>query len=139
MLQMSVDYQIIKIKSNIAEGEGQLLVFESQKDIPFEIKRIYYIVGVPAGVTRGYHAHKELKQLIFCPYGEIEILLDNGKEKERILLNSPEIGVVITSPLWREMHWIKEDSVLAVAASEYYTESDYIRDYSDFKSFMKGK
>ena len=129
--------RIIRIKTVPTEGAGELSFFEAGRDIDFEIKRIYYISNVPEGVRRGFHAHKELKQLLFCPYGEIRLTLDDGSEREEITLDDPSIGVVIEKPVWREMLWLKENSVLCVAASDYYREEDYIRDYSEFLEYVR--
>lgn len=128
--------KIINIKTVPTKDEGNLSFFEENRSFPYDIKRIYYISGVPEGVERGHHAHKELKQLLFCPYGEIVVTLDNGKERESILLDNPSIGLIIDRPLWREMIWLKKNSVLCVAASDYYTEQDYIRNYDDFLEYM---
>ncbi len=127
---------VIRIRSVATPGEGELSFFETGRDIDFEIKRIYYIYGVPEGICRGFHAHKELKQLLFCPYGEIRLILDNGTVREEITLNDPSIGVVIDKPTWREMLWLKKDSALCVAASELYKEEDYIRDYGEFLKYV---
>lgn len=126
---------LIEIKKISNPEAGYLSFFESQKDIPFEIKRIYYIYDVPVDTKRGMHAHKSLKQLLWCPYGEIEIILDDGKKIISYLLDSPEKGLVITKGYWRDMYWKKEGSVLCVAASEHYDESDYIRDYDEFLKY----
>lgn len=131
--------KLIKIKTIPTADAGELSFFEADKDIPFPIKRIYYITKVPEGVRRGFHAHKELKQLLFCPYGKIQIILDNGKEREEIVLSDPSVGIVIDRPLWREMLWLEPNSVLCVAASEYYCTEDYIRDYNEFLEFQKNK
>ena len=128
--------KIIRIKTISTLGSGQLSFFESNRECPFDIKRIYYITKVPEGIRRGFHAHKDLKQLVFCPYGEICFVLDDGKHKEEILLNDPSIAILIEKPIWREMVWIKEESVLCVCASEYYDEGDYIRNYEEFKRFI---
>ena len=128
--------KIVRVKTIGTIGAGQLSFFEANRDCPFDIKRIYYISKVPEGQRRGFHAHKDLKQFIFCPYGEICFVLDDGKHREEILLNDPSIAILIEKPMWREMVWIKEDSVLCVCASEYYDEADYIRDYSAFKEFL---
>lgn len=127
--------RLIRINTIASLEAGILCVFESGKDIDFDIKRIYYISNVPEGVQRGFHAHKELKQLLFCPYGRISLLLDDGMFKETIILDNPSLGVVIDKPIWREMSWLKKDSVLVVAASEYYTSEDYIRNYEEFLNF----
>ena len=132
--------RIIKIKTIATVNAGELSFFESTKDIPFEIKRIYYISKVPEGVRRGYHAHKTLKQLLFCPYGRIQLVLENGHGREEIELSDPSVGVVIDEPTWREMLWIQKDSVLCVAASDYYDVDDYVRDYADFqRDYLKNK
>ena len=105
-------------------GAGELSFYEANHDIDFEIKRQYYISKVPEGVRRGFHAHKKLKQLLFCPYGRIQLILENELGREEIELSDPSIGVVIDRPTWREMLWLQKDSVLCVAASEYYEVED---------------
>lgn len=116
---------------------GNLSYFESNKDIPFSIKRIYYTYDVPAGTKRGMHAHKKLQQILWCPYGEIEVILDNGKEKTSYLLDSPERALLVLKGYWRDMYWKKEGSVLCVAASDYYNEEDYIRYYDEFLKYVE--
>ena len=130
--------KVIKIKTISTVNTGELSIFESKHDIPFDIKRIYYISKVPEGMRRGFHAHKELKQFLFCPYGRILLTLENETGKEEIELSDPSIGVVIDRPTWREMLWLQKDSVLCVAASEYYKAEDYIRDYDEFKRDFGG-
>lgn len=127
---------IISINTVPTPNIGSLSFFEAERDIPFSIKRIYYIHGVPENTERGAHAHKELKQLLFCPYGSVKILLDNGKEKSEVILDEPSKGLIITPCVWRDMIWLVENSVLCVAASDYYNEDDYIRDYSEFITWI---
>ena len=115
---------------------GKLSFFEGARDVPFEIKRVYYIHGTPDGSVRGGHAHKALRQVLFCPYGKIEIVLDDGHKRESILLDDPTKGLLIGPGLWREMIWHQENSVLCVAASEYYDAKDYIRDYETFLRYV---
>lgn len=136
-----MQYEILNVKSinSPEEGNGGLSFFESGREIPFDIKRFYYIYGVAAEKNRGMHMHKELRQFIFCPYGEIELTLDNGFRRETICLDNPRKGILIEPGLWREMHWVKSNSVLCVAASEYYDENDYIRNYEDFLSYVRNK
>ncbi len=129
--------KVIHIKTIPTVNAGELSFFEATHEIPFDIKRIYYISKVPEGVCRGFHAHKELKQLLFCPYGRIQLVLENKKGREEIELSDPSIGVVIDQCTWREMLWLQKDSVLCVAASEFYKEEDYIRDYQRFKEYIK--
>ena len=131
--------QTISIKSVPAQGKGTLSVFEGSHDVPFDIKRIYYIHGAPTGTHRGGHAHKALRQVLWCPYGSIRSRLDNGREKADVLLDSPDKGLIVENYMWREMIWEKKDSVLCVAADSYYDESDYIRDYDEFLEAVKGK
>lgn len=128
--------RVIHIKTIPTVNAGELSFFEATKEIPFEIKRIYYISKVPEGVRRGFHAHKKLKQILFCPYGRIQIVLENKEKREEIELSDPSIGVVIEECTWREMLWLQKDSVLCVAASEYYQVEDYIRDYDEFCKFV---
>lgn len=123
---------IINITTYPTLGAGELSFFEEGRDIPFDIKRIYYISKVPEGTKRGFHAHKSLKQILFCPYGKILIKLMNSYGNEEIELSDPSVGILIDKPTWREMTWLKKDSVLCVAASEYYDSEDYIRDKSKF-------
>lgn len=125
--------KVIRMKTISTVNAGELSFFEATHDIPFDIKRIYYISKVPEGVRRGFHAHKELKQLLFCPYGRIQLVLENKNGREEIELSDPSIGVVIEECTWREMLWLQKDSVLCVAASDYYKTEDYIRDYLNFR------
>lgn len=129
--------KVIHIKTIPTVEAGELSFYEANHDIDFEIKRQYYISKVPEGVRRGFHAHKKLKQLLFCPYGRIQLILENELGREEIELSDPSIGVVIDRPTWREMLWLQKDSVLCVAASEYYEVEDYIRNYEDFIKYIK--
>ncbi|HIX95246.1 MAG TPA: FdtA/QdtA family cupin domain-containing protein [Candidatus Gemmiger excrementipullorum] len=131
--------QTIHMKSVTAEGMGTLSVFEAGRDVPFEVKRIYYIYGAPQGVQRGGHAHKALRQLLWCPYGSILIRLDDGREKTEVLLDDPAKGLVVEHFMWREMIWQQNDSVLCVAADSYYDADDYIRDYDVFLQAARGE
>lgn len=130
--------ELIKLNKIGESKSGYLSFFESNKDIPFKLKRIYYIYDVPLDWKRGMHAHKKLQQLLWCPYGKIEVVLDNGKEKKSFILDSPEKALLVGSGIWRDMYWKKEGSVLCVAASDYYDEGDYIRDYNEFIEYVKG-
>ena len=117
---------------NLSDPRGGLVALESNQSIPFELKRIYYIFKTTDQQARGFHAHKNLKQIAICLQGSCKFVLDNGYHQEEIILNSPLKGLLIESLMWREMHDFSEDCVLLVLASEHYDESDYIRDYSDF-------
>lgn len=129
--------KIIHIKTITTVDSGELSFFEGMHEIPFDIKRVYYISKVPEGTRRGFHAHKNLKQLLFCPYGRIQLILENQDSREEIELSDPSIGVIIDSCIWREMLWLQKDSVLCVAASDYYNPEDYIRDYKQFRRIIQ--
>jgi dTDP-4-dehydrorhamnose 3,5-epimerase-like enzyme len=120
----------------LGDERGSLISLEQNKNIPFEVKRIYYIFGTKEGVSRGFHAHKNLEQVAICVKGSCRFLLDNGKDKEEIVLDDPSIGLYISNVTWREMHDFSEDCVLIVLASELYDEADYIRNYSEFKKHI---
>lgn len=130
--------KIVHIKTIPTVGAGELSFFEATHDVPFEFRRMYYISKVPEGTRRGFHAHKKLKQLLFCPYGRIQLILENKHGREEIELSDPSIGVVIEETTWREMLWLQKDSVLCVAASDYYEVEDYIRDYDEFRGMIDG-
>lgn len=118
------------------DERGQLVAIEEFKDIPFKVKRVYYIYDTLPNVIRGYHAHKNLKQILICIHGSCKIRLDNGKEQEIVPLNKPYEGLFVDNNMWREMYDFSEDAVLLVLASELYNESDYIRNYDDFLNFI---
>lgn len=116
----------------LGDDRGGLIAIENKKQIPFDIKRTYYIFNTKQGISRGFHAHKNLSQVLICVKGSCRILLDNGKTKETVILNSPSQGLLIKDLIWREMHDFSDDCILLVLANEYYDESDYIRNYDDF-------
>lgn len=118
----------------LGDDRGELISLEigQEKIVPFDIKRVYYIYRTSQGVSRGYHAHKNLKQVAICVSGQCRMILDDAHNREEVMLDTPTKGLVIESMVWREMHDFSEDCVLLVLASEHYDESDYIRDYQDF-------
>lgn len=118
--------------SALGDERGSLVALEAEKSVPFMIKRVYYIFGTKAGVSRGFHAHRKLQQVAICITGSCRMILDDGQQRNEVLLNSPNKGLVIGDLVWREMHDFSEDCVLLVLASEHYDESDYIRNYDDF-------
>lgn len=125
--------QVIKYEfQQHGDERGQLVALEELKDIPFEIKRVYYMYDTKDGVHRGFHAHKTLEQIMICIHGSCKVLLDNGAEKKRVFLEKPYEGLYISNDIWREMYDFSEDAVLMVLASDYYDEEDYIRDYDEF-------
>lgn len=119
------------------DERGQLVSLEEFNDIPFRIKRVYYMYDTVPEVVRGHHAHKHLQQILICVHGSCKIRLDNGKEKKVVALEKPYEGLYVANNMWREMFDFSEDAVLMVLASELYDESDYIRDYDEFLKFEK--
>ncbi|MCI8750326.1 MAG: WxcM-like domain-containing protein [Lachnospiraceae bacterium] len=122
------------------DERGMLVALEELKDIPFEIKRVYFMYDTKSDVHRGFHAHKTLEQILICIHGSCKVLLDNGKDRKIVSLEKPYEGLYISNDMWREMFDFSEDAVLMVLASDFYNEEDYIRDYQQFKEIvMKGK
>ena len=121
------------------DERGQLVALEEHKDIPFEIKRVYYMYDTGKGVTRGQHEHKSLEQILICIHGSCKLMLDNGKEKKIVSLEKPYEGLYISNNIWREMYDFSSDAVLMVLASDVYKEEDYIRNYDEFLKFVNMK
>lgn len=119
------------------DERGQLVSLEEFKDIPFQIKRVYFMYETEKGVVRGKHAHKNLEQILVCIHGSCKIRLDNGREKKVVPLEKPYEGLYVANDMWREMFDFSSDAVLLVFASEVYDESDYIRDYDEFLKFVE--
>jgi len=122
-----VQYRLINF-SVIGDSRGSLVSLEGSRNIPFDIKRVYYIYGTKPNQERGKHAHKELQQVIVCLSGSCTIILDDGKKRESIEINRPDVGLYIGKNIWREMKDFSNDCVLMVLANEYYDEKEYIRD-----------
>lgn len=116
----------------MGDERGSLISLEAKKNIPFEIKRVYYIFGTKEGVIRGKHAHKNLKQVVICTSGSCKFLLNDGKNKEIIELSKPNVGLYLDNLIWREMFDFSPNCVLMVIASEYYEPKEYIKDYNEF-------
>ena len=132
-----MDYKIIQFQQH-GDNRGQLVALENGKEIPFDIKRVYYMYETGQGVRRGFHAHKSLQQILICTSGSCKIHLDDGYETAEITLDKPFEGLLIKNNLWREMYDFSSDAVLMVLASEMYDESDYIRNYDEFIKFVRG-
>ena len=124
-------FSIINLKL-IGDERGSLISLEGNVNVPFDIKRVYYIFDTKEDVERGFHAHINLKQLVVSVKGSCTFVLDNGIKKEELILSKPNQGLFIEGLIWREMKNFSSDCVLIVLASEYYNESDYIRNYDKF-------
>ncbi len=120
----------------IEDPRGNLTFFESFNQVPFNIRRIYYLYDVPGGASRGAHAHKELEQVIIAAAGSFDVVLDDGKDKKTFTLNRAYEGLYMRGQIWRELLNFSSGSICLVAASLPYTEDDYIRDYSDFLKYV---
>ncbi len=116
----------------IAEARGNLSFIESNKHVPFEIKRVYYIYDVPGGAERGGHAHKRLQQFVIAISGSFDVVLHDGRNEQRFHLNRSFYGLYISTMVWREIDNFSSGSVCLALASEFYDEGDYFREYNQF-------
>ena len=132
------DCQIVNLPK-IAEPRGNLTFIEAGRHVPFEIRRVYYLYDVPGGSERGGHAHKGLRQLIVAMSGSFDVILDDGRQKQRFHLNRSYYGLYVCQMVWRELDNFSSGSVCLVLASNSYDESDYYRDYQDFLNALAPK
>jgi dTDP-4-dehydrorhamnose 3,5-epimerase-like enzyme len=132
----AMDIKFLQLQAH-GDVRGSLVALEQENNIPFEIKRVYYMFKTLEDVRRGCHAHRQLKQVAIAVRGSCRFLLDNGKERIELLLDNPAQGLLIDSVIWREMYDFSEDCVLLVLADQLYDETDYIRSYSDFLEIAK--
>ena len=136
-MKLQEQYKIIEF-TDLGDERGNLVVIEGDgMDIPFEIKRVFYIYGSDSEVIRGQHANRETEFLLVNVSGTSKVKIDNGTESEVILLNRPRMGLYLSSMVWKDMYDFSEDSVLLVLASKHYDASEYIRDYSDYLAELK--
>lgn len=133
-----MNYKLIDMDIH-GDSRGKLVSLESLKNVPFEIKRMYYMFDTLPNESRGFHAHKNLEQIIIALDGACRFVLDDGDNREEILLNRPDVGLYIGPCMWREMHDFSYGCKLVVLASEYYDEKEYIRNYADFLRSLKGE
>ena len=120
----------------IVDPRGNLTVAEGCDAVPFDIKRAYWVYDVPAGESRGGHAHKRLRQLIIALSGSFHVTLDNGRESRKVLLNHPWQGLLVETNTWRTLDDFSSGAVCLVLASEHYEEEDYIYDYDEFLKYV---
>lgn len=129
----------VQLPSFSAEDDSTISFAEANVHIPFGIKRIYYIRNfLRPGITRGGHAHRTLQQVIFCLSGYFLFHLDDGTVKQDVAMDEPTQGMLIGAGLWHNLVDIEPGTVILALASDYYDESDYIRDYQEFLQFVKG-
>lgn len=122
------------------DDRGLLISLEQQRNVPFEIRRVYYIFGTRQGVHRGQHAHRQLNQLAVALHGSVTLLLDEGQGQgpEEVVLDDPAQGVLLGRMVWRDLHHFSDDCVLMVLADQYYDPGDYILDYDEFLTEARG-
>ncbi len=123
--------------SKIQSKSGNITVLENGKDLPFHVKRIYYLYDIPSGENRGGHAHYELEQYIFAASGSFNVVLYDGVNRKNIFLNRPNLGLHIVPGLWRELVDFSSGSICMVLASHKYDENDYLRDFNQFLALKK--
>lgn len=131
-----MNYKLLNFSIH-GDARGKLISLQNLKEIPFEVKRVYYMFDTIPDESRGFHAHKNLEQIIIALDGACTFLLDDGMKKEKVLLNRPDVGLYIGKNMWREMHDFSYGCKLIVLASEYYDENEYIRDYDEFLQLIK--
>lgn len=135
MQKNSVYDCVILPLNKIHNRAGNITIVEGNKNVLFDVKRIYYLYDIPGGENRGGHAHKELRQLIVAASGSFNVLLDDGINKKVVTLNRPDYGLLIVPGIWRELMEFSSGAICLVLASEIYSESDYMREYAKFKEF----
>jgi len=130
----------IELNQVVDDNDGVLSIAEQLNEIQFEIKRVYYIYGLEDSTAqRGFHAHKKLEQAIFCINGSFKLMVDDGNDKQYFFLNNPNCGIYMGPELWHTMFEFSKDCIILVFSSDFYDESDYIRDYNDFLKYIKRK
>ena len=135
--KMTADTALIRL-GVIGDRRGALIALENGHNLPFDVKRVYYIYGTKEGVSRGFHAHRKLKQMLIAVSGSVTIKCEYNGQKKEYTLSRPDEGLLTEGLVWREMHDFSPDCVLLVLADEYYSESDYIRDYKEFLKASDG-
>lgn len=130
------DCNIIELPK-IYNPAGNITAVNNNSEIPFQTRRVYYLYDVPGGEGRGGHGHKELNQLIIAASGSFDLIIDDGLIKRTFHLARPYLGLYMPSGLWRELDNFSSGSICLVLASDVYSETDYIRDYDEFKAWKK--
>lgn len=136
MKKNSVYDCVILPLNKIHNRAGNITIVEGNKNIPFDVKRIYYLYDIPGGEDRGGHAHKELRQLIVAASGSFNVLLDDGINKKVVTLNRPDYGLLVVPGIWRELMEFSSGAICLVLASEKYDNDDYIRSYELFIKYI---
>ncbi len=133
MPRSSVFDCVILPLNKIHNRAGNITILEGRNNVPFDIRRIYYLYDIPGGESRGGHAHKELTQMIVAASGAFNVLLNDGKNQKIVTLNRPDYGLLVTPWIWRELLDFSSGAICLVLASHKYDEYDYMRDFHDFQ------
>ncbi|HET7359169.1 MAG TPA: FdtA/QdtA family cupin domain-containing protein [Rhodanobacteraceae bacterium] len=133
-----MDIERIQLQTH-GDERGMLIALEQQRNVPFEIRRVYYLFGTGGGVHRGRHAHRRLNQLAVTVSGSVTVLLDDGNGSQRVVLDNPAHGLLLGRMVWRELYDFSDDCVLMVLADQLYDRNDYITDYADFLREVHGR
>lgn len=119
-----------------SERSGNITIVNNNQELPFEVKRVFYLYDIPGGESRGAHAHRECHQFLVAASGSFEVLLDDGKTRRQVLLNRPDIGLHIPPGIWASENNFSSGAICLVLASHVYGELDYIRDYDNYKIYL---
>lgn len=123
----------------MVEPDGNLVPIESNHDIPFPIKRVFYVYGVKNQDDRGKHSHYKTKQVLICVHGKVEVLVNDGLKEKKYLLESPQQALYIPEMIWDEQIYLSEDTVLLVLSNMKYNPKDYIHDFETFKKIKQNE
>lgn len=125
--------------SKIHNRAGNITVVEGNYDIPFDICRVYFLYDIPGGESRGGHAHIQLQQLIVAASGSFDVSLDDGHHSKKVVLNHPNVGLLIVPGIWRKLSKFSSGAICLVLVSAIFDEADYIRDYQKFLAYIKNE
>ena len=133
-MSTTIDDVIFFNTKTIVDSNGNLAPIEAGKDVPFDIKRVFYVYGVRDEDKRGRHAHHKTKQLLICLHGKIDVICKDGKREVRYLLESPQQAILVPEMIWDEQIYRTEDSVMLAISNTHYNPSDYINNFDEFVS-----
>lgn len=139
MMKSNVYECVVLPLSKIHNRAGNITIVEGGENVPFNVRRVYYLYDIPGGEDRGGHAHKNLYQLIVAASGSFNVLVDDGQNKMIVTLNRPDYGLIIVPGIWRELIEFSSGAICLVLASEKFNPDDYIREYKDFLKYKKNE